>query len=212
MCQSWVPRDPGHGTRNVREDSGSFKLIHRCVKAGAMRSWSWHQKCERGPCLLIVFLLNSPVLEICNVLCTSCCVVFYDVSPLTGQVLGKVLLTSRENELTIDGDFRTKQFIEVPKLLTHLAQSQGYLVLWLGLQVLWVNTVTSLLVDQLFGHCLSESSLSPGPVLSSNTSIEFKSYRSNIYLILAQYPLTLTNQDLHMPESQPHVAPQHRPS
>ena len=24
-----------------------------------------------------------------------------------GQVLGKVLLTSRENELTIDGDFRT---------------------------------------------------------------------------------------------------------
>ena len=66
--------------------------------------------------------------------------------------------------------------------------------------------------DQLFGHCLSESSLSPGPVLSSNTSIEFKSYRSNIYLILAQYPLTLTNQDLHMPKSQPHVAPQHRPS
>ena len=34
-----------------------------------------------------------------------CCV--YDVSPLMGQVLGKVLLTSRENELTIDGDFRT---------------------------------------------------------------------------------------------------------
>ena len=24
-----------------------------------------------------------------------------------GQILGKVLLTSRENELTIDGDFRT---------------------------------------------------------------------------------------------------------
>ena len=34
-----------------------------------------------------------------------CCI--YNVSPLMGQVLGKVLLTSRENELTIDGDFRT---------------------------------------------------------------------------------------------------------
>ena len=34
----------------------------------------------------------------------------------------------------------------------------------------------------------------------------------NIYLSLAQYPLTLTNQVLHMPESQPPVAPQHRPS
>ena len=42
--------------------------------------------------------------------------------------------------------FQNKQFIEVPKLLTHLAWSQGYLILWLGLQVLWVNTVTSLLV------------------------------------------------------------------
>ena len=36
--------------------------------------------------------------------------------------------------------------------------------------------------------------------------------KANIYLILAQYPLTLTNQDLHMPESQPYVAPQHRSS
>ena len=51
------------------------------------------------------------MLEICNVLCTSHCVVFYDVSPLMGQVLGKVLLTSRENELTIDGDFRTSGLI-----------------------------------------------------------------------------------------------------
>ena len=33
-----------------------------------------------------------------------CCI--YDVSPLTGQVLGKVFLTSREDEITIDGDFR----------------------------------------------------------------------------------------------------------
>ena len=34
-----------------------------------------------------------------------CCV--YKVSPLMGQVLGKVLLTSRENELTINGDSET---------------------------------------------------------------------------------------------------------
>ena len=31
-----------------------------------------------------------------SVLCTSRCVVFYNVPPLTGQVLGKVLLTSWE--------------------------------------------------------------------------------------------------------------------
>ena len=31
-----------------------------------------------------------------SVLCTSHCVVFYNVPPLTGQVLGKVLLTSWE--------------------------------------------------------------------------------------------------------------------
>ena len=31
-----------------------------------------------------------------SVLCTSCCVVFYNVPPLMGQVLGKVLLTSWE--------------------------------------------------------------------------------------------------------------------
>ena len=36
------------------------------------------------------------------VLCTSCCVVFlYNVPPLMGQVLGKVLLTSWEIKLTI---------------------------------------------------------------------------------------------------------------
>ena len=42
--------------------------------------------------------------------------------------------------------FQNKGFIEVPKLSTHLAQSQGYLVLWLGLQVLQVDTVIGLLV------------------------------------------------------------------
>ena len=41
--------------------------------------------------------------------------------------------------------FQNKQFIEVPKLSTHLAQSQGYLVLWLGSQV---NIVQGLLVTR----------------------------------------------------------------
>ena len=53
------------------------------------------------------------------------CVVFYDVSPLTGQVLGKVLLTSRENEPTIDGDFQNKQFIQVPKFINTLSSVTG---------------------------------------------------------------------------------------
>ena len=47
----------------------------------------------------------SPVSDLlCFVYFSLCCV--YDVCPLMGQVLWKVLLTSRENELTIDGDFR----------------------------------------------------------------------------------------------------------
>ena len=76
-----------------------------------MKSWSWHQKYERDSSIsLYLFsslLLNWPMLEICNVLCTSHCVVFIRFPPLMRQVLGKVLLTSRENELTIDGSFRT---------------------------------------------------------------------------------------------------------
>ena len=42
--------------------------------------------------------------DICFVYFSLCYI--YNVPPLMGQVLGKVLLTSRENELTIDGDFR----------------------------------------------------------------------------------------------------------
>ena len=49
-----------------------------------------------------------------------------------GQVLGKVLLTSRENELTIDGDLRTSGLFWFQGYLHTYFGSQGYLVLWLG--------------------------------------------------------------------------------
>ena len=55
---------------------------------------------------LLGILMFMPVLQsstelahagyIYNVLCTSHCVVLYNVPPLMGQVLGKVLLTSWE--------------------------------------------------------------------------------------------------------------------
>ena len=41
-------------------------------------------------------LARAGYIYIYNVLCTSHCVVFYNVPPLMGQVLGKVLLTSWE--------------------------------------------------------------------------------------------------------------------
>ena len=49
--------------------------------------------------LMFVSVLQSSTELACagyiySVLCTSRCVVFYNVLPLTGQVLGKVLLTS----------------------------------------------------------------------------------------------------------------------
>ena len=65
------------------------------------------------------------MLQICNVLCTSHCGCIYNVPPLMGQVLGKVFLTSRENELTIDGDFRTSGLFLVPRLFTHLVWVTG---------------------------------------------------------------------------------------
>ena len=67
-----------------------FQLIQRCIKAGATRSWSRHQKYERKTsislclCLFSSLLLNWPVVEIYSVLCTSHCVVFYNVPPLMG--------------------------------------------------------------------------------------------------------------------------------
>ena len=41
-------------------------------------------------------LAHAGYIYIYSVLCTSRCVVFYNVPPLMGQVLGKVLLTSWE--------------------------------------------------------------------------------------------------------------------
>ena len=50
------------------------------LQSGAMRSWSRHQKCKRSSsislCLFSSLLLNWPMLEIYNVLCTSHCVIF----------------------------------------------------------------------------------------------------------------------------------------
>ena len=70
------------------------------LQSDATTSWSRHQKYERefyiSLCLFSSLLLNWPVVEIYSVLCTSHCVVFYNVPPLMGQVLGKVLLTSWE--------------------------------------------------------------------------------------------------------------------
>ena len=42
-----------------------------------------------------------------------------------GQVLGKVLLTSRENELTIDGDFRTSGLFWFQGYFIHLVWVTG---------------------------------------------------------------------------------------
>ena len=42
-----------------------------------------------------------------------------------GQVLGKVLLTSRERWTNYWWWFQNKQFIQVPKLLAHLASVTG---------------------------------------------------------------------------------------
>ena len=42
-----------------------------------------------------------------------------------GQVLGEGAFNQQGNKLTIDGDFRNKQFILVPRLFTHLVQVTG---------------------------------------------------------------------------------------
>ena len=67
---------PGHGTRNVRED---FLVI----LVGLQMCQSWYQEIlvmapeiQERFLSLNSLLLNWPMLEICNVLCTSCCVVF----------------------------------------------------------------------------------------------------------------------------------------
>ena len=79
---------------------------------------------------------------------------------------------------------------------------------------------TSLLVNAVISSLVTNSLvtvyLSPVWVLAQWCTITLAfSLRvtvPNIYIALAQYPLMLSNQDLHTPESQPPVAPQHRPS
>ena len=52
-----------------------------------------------------------------------------------GQVLGEGAFNQQGKWTNYWWWFQNKQFIEIPKLSAHLARSQGYLVLWLGLKV-----------------------------------------------------------------------------
>ena len=144
----------GHGTRNMWGVFWYYQLTRRCNKAGAMRSWSQHQKYERGflgsgiswfltgamkswsqhqkyerdssisLCLFSSLLLNWPVLEICNVLCTSHCVVFIMFPPHgTGPWEGA--FNQQERWTNYWWWFQNKWFIEVPKLSTHLVRVTG---------------------------------------------------------------------------------------
>ena len=84
-----------------------------------------------------------------------------------GQVLGKVLLTSRKDEPTIYGDFRISGLLrfQVTNTLSLVTGLPGPVTRFASYYS------TRSIGDQLFGHCLSESSSSPGPVLTSNTSV-----------------------------------------
>ena len=74
-------RNPGHSTRNMR---------------GILSDW---------------YLFSSlQDIQYHNVLCASHCVV-YGGTPLMGQALGKVLLTSRKDEPTIYGGFRISSLL-----------------------------------------------------------------------------------------------------
>ena len=96
---SLVPRDPGHGTRNMRDSSISLYMFSS-------------------------LLLNWPVLEICNVLCTSHCVVFIMFpSHRTGPWEGA--FNQQGKWTNYWWWFQNKWFIQVPKLLTHLVQVTG---------------------------------------------------------------------------------------
>ena len=94
----------------IARGEGDFQLLF-ILQSGAMRSWSWHQKLQEEFfykfILMFMSVLQSSTelahagyiyiyIYIYSVLCTSHCVVFYNVPPLMGQVLGKVLLTSWE--------------------------------------------------------------------------------------------------------------------
>ena len=98
------------------------------LQPGAMRSWSQHQKYERVSSIsLYLFsnlLLNWPMLEICNVLCTSHCVVFI-MFPSHGTGPWEGAFNQQGKWTNYWWWFQNKQFIEVPKLSTHLAWVTG---------------------------------------------------------------------------------------
>ena len=111
LCLGLVPRDPGHGTRDMRG-----KLL--VISANLQYNKTWcHETMILAPeiwegilykfILMFMSVFQSSTelahagyiyiyIYIYSVLCTFHCVVFYNVPPLTGQVLGKVLLTSWE--------------------------------------------------------------------------------------------------------------------
>ena len=69
--------NPGHGTRNARGDP--LQVYINVYVCSQVFYWT-------GPCWIYIYI----------VFCVLLIVVFYNVPPLTGQVLGKVLLTSWE--------------------------------------------------------------------------------------------------------------------
>ena len=108
----WCHDDPGHGTRNARGDPLKVYIntyVYILTSKSVLQSST--ELARVGYIYIYIYIYS--------VLCTSCCVVFlYNVPPLTGQVLGKVLLTSWENKLNYWW-FVNKQFIEVPRSLTY---------------------------------------------------------------------------------------------
>ena len=79
-----MPQHPGHSTKNAR---GVPPQVYINIYVCNLTSKSVLQSSTE---------LARVGYYIYSVLCPSCCVVFYNVSPLMGQVLGKVLLTSWE--------------------------------------------------------------------------------------------------------------------
>ena len=113
----WMVSHPGHSTRNMREDL----LFSMGVGVYSPVSKMFNTIMF---CVLLI------------VLCLWC-------YPSHGTGPREGAFNQLERWTNYWWWFQKKRFIEVPKLSTHLAQSQGYLVLWLGSQV---NIVQGLLV------------------------------------------------------------------
>ena len=80
-----MPWDNSHGTRNARGVPLQVYInVYVCILTSKSISPVFYWT---GPCWIYICIV---------VLCTSRCVVFYNVPPLMGQILGKVLLTSWE--------------------------------------------------------------------------------------------------------------------